>query len=784
MRRALAVGLLVAGLCPGCSSPAPSGEGRPPEAGRQGMENGPCYPNQTCNAGLVCRLGTCVRPQGDGGLDGKPSVDLPLASCKPGQDSDGDKISDIDEGCQAGRDTDGDGVPDYLDLDSDNDGIPDAIEAGDSDINTPPVDSDGDGVPDYRDLDSDNDGLPDSLEDRNGDGRVGCCRTTCGEKLAGCPDVKADACGAGQTCSAGTCSPVVELSCARGETDPRKPDTFGNVLDLSLGTAVCAPPATATAPGLKRVQTKSDTAGDWTVAIDETASYKTLTIASAAPKQAAAVFDYNQGGVVVAGFVVSRPSTVTTAAQEETAIAAALAKDVPAGPGTAVLRSPGAGGQSHDGFSRAAGAIVDLELTTAKDLSTVRNEVVGNVLQVTMPNLSGLPTPIGASAVKIVLRLTTVVRADGRVVVMGAVTDRTFDEDVSKVTSMIAQDFGAGTGLAKAGATMAGTCDSLRTQDLPLVDIIWVMDETGSMDPIRQQVATAAQSFFSKAIAAGIDFRMGVTNVCDPTGQFKTAVGKFCSKASTDPNDDGGVDRFLLPGEQTLFTACANNPPGYEGGTEYGLTNAKEAVKRHLPRAANAPDKIRTGANVVIIVVSDEIPAELGDQVPGVVGPLTPAELAVCPLAAAKQSAVNTALQPYVSYLSGASDPEAKAVFNVIGGLCQSPPNCALPAQQPNVAHGYRELAQQLGGLHVDICPANLTASVQKILDGILSYASPLKLGDAAIGASVEVVLDGVALPRSLTKGFSYSSAANAVSLPGMQVKKSSAIVVSYSRWQ
>lgn len=84
-------------------------------------------------------------------------------------DSDDDGILDAQEGL---ADRDGDGVPNFRDLDSDGDGIPDAIEAGDSDPQTPPRDSDGDGTPDYLDLDSDNDFVSDGEEDPNGNGVV------------------------------------------------------------------------------------------------------------------------------------------------------------------------------------------------------------------------------------------------------------------------------------------------------------------------------------------------------------------------------------------------------------------------------------------------------------------------------------------------------------------------------------------------------------------------------------------------------------------------------------
>lgn len=76
-------------------------------------------------------------------------------------DSDGDGISDADEGT---TDLDGDGFPNYLDDDSDGDGISDADEAGDANPDSPPVDTDADGVPDFLDTDSDGDGAFDASE--------------------------------------------------------------------------------------------------------------------------------------------------------------------------------------------------------------------------------------------------------------------------------------------------------------------------------------------------------------------------------------------------------------------------------------------------------------------------------------------------------------------------------------------------------------------------------------------------------------------------------------------
>lgn len=76
-------------------------------------------------------------------------------------DSDGDGIRNDDEGFVDEVNTDADDWPDWLDLDTDDDGISDAIEAGDADLETAPIDTDEDGTPDFRDVDSDGDGVPD-----------------------------------------------------------------------------------------------------------------------------------------------------------------------------------------------------------------------------------------------------------------------------------------------------------------------------------------------------------------------------------------------------------------------------------------------------------------------------------------------------------------------------------------------------------------------------------------------------------------------------------------------
>jgi hypothetical protein len=124
-------------------------------------------PDASVDAGLDAGVDAAVDAGVDGGVDAGP-VDTGVVDAGPPDsgvltDGDNDGIADLHEGNGA-VDSDGDGTPDSQDADSDADGIPDAVEAGDADVNTPPVDSDHDGVPDFRDTDADGDLIDDLVE--------------------------------------------------------------------------------------------------------------------------------------------------------------------------------------------------------------------------------------------------------------------------------------------------------------------------------------------------------------------------------------------------------------------------------------------------------------------------------------------------------------------------------------------------------------------------------------------------------------------------------------------
>jgi hypothetical protein len=723
----------------------------------------------------------------DAGLSDAIFTDGSIGCTDPSKDDDSDGISNGDEGCVTGRDSDGDKIPDWQDFDSDGDGIYDDIEKGAKDAagkcsgakapnNKWPCDSDGDGVPDYLDQDSDNDGVKDKDEDANGDGELGCCLTTCNKttlkQKSGCILTK-DGCGPGQTCSGGKCTPAVSFDCSNGETNPRNKDTFGDgKLDIERGTFICRDATEDDPKGRKAVALRKSSAGDWHLALDTAAVYGELSLTGGGAKQAAAVIDDSGVSREVAGFVVSRDATSDKVQTELGALLQTLNSSPPGGSGTVVQLGSGAEVKSHDGYDSIQGTIIKLTAGSASNVSSVRNSLIATLLGASIGSLGNLPAPYGSSHTEFVIRFSTVRRfafkkdsagkivkdANGdplddtdkskwRLVVVGAVAGYKNYTDPTRQTGIVVEDLSNGTALATAADKVDNECDVGKVGGMPIADIIWVVDTSGSMYNNQVDVANNASNFFSRALSSGLDFRMAVMPACQNQ--------KICK------------GRFLLPGEQSLFTGCIKAPGS--GSCEQGLASSMSAVKAALPRQSGDQTKVRPDAKLVVIQVTDELPATAKSSIGS-------SNLNVCTLSPSTKTSLDTLLAQYNDLFTGKTLPGAAAQVHTIAGVC----NNSCGAEK---AHGYMELSQLTGGQVGDICQKDLGATLQVIIDSVVSGASPVQLEYVPISSSVAVALDGVEIKRSRSNGFDYRSANNALVFIGVKYKTGAEVIASYKRW-
>jgi hypothetical protein len=362
-----------------------------------------------------------------------------------------------------------------------------------------------------------------------------------------------------------------------------------------------------------------------------------------------------------------------------------------------------------------------------------------------------------------------------QLLVMGAVSNLTNYRDPKRNTGVLVDDLSNGSSLALYSDKVGNSCEANTMKNVPRADILWVSDESGSMNDNRQDVTKNSTEFFKRAVAMGLDFRMGVTNVIPspPPASPQVGYAKFCSRISSNKSDSGGVDRFILPSEEAIFTSCIYNPPGYTGGTgpgEHGLYNARDALKGHLPKAPNDPSKFRTGVPIIIVVLTDQIAQYVKNEA----GSYT----STCTLPAANQTAILKTLQPLVDLFTGITDPEATiSKFLVLGGVCNN--KC-----YAMVAHGYRELVKIIGGMEADVCQKNLSATMQAFLDTIVASASPFKLNYVPISSSLATSVDGTVVQRSRWTGFDYNINSNTLVFINVKYQKGSVVFASYKRWE
>ncbi len=520
------------------------------------------------------------------------------------------------------------------------------------------------------------------------------------------------------------------------------------------------------------VQLASDPQGLLTLALPPSTAVLPVALAGAKPGETAVALDL----APVAALAALRPGALTPSL-ELAAILKRLSALLAAGKlGGLSVRASGTPGKSASGQPDVKEAIWDLEAASAGlEPAAIRALLLAAVLDRQPGSLSLSTAPVSAPSPQLTLKLT-VAKLGSAVATSAAVVTRG-ELDGSDRAAFALDDLANGTALAGPKVALRAECDSGIVDGSAMADILWVIDESGSMSDNRKDIVSHANSFFSRARAAGLDLRMGVTGVKKPTPD--SVPGKLCSRAPrSEVADDGGEDRFLTADEQALFSACVENPPYYEGGEEYGLTAIYWAIKRHLPRAKGAvPGKIREGAKLAIVVATDEAPEELkqGGSFEGRAGFLKPAELTStsCSLTAAHQASLDEMLRPLRELFA---QPAAQATLHVIGGICNNACNAEL-------AVGYRELAAELGGQVGDVCQHNLNATIDVVIDSIAAAASPRVLAHVPVSSTLAVEGNGLALPRSRNKGYLYNAATNSLTFVNVKLVKGDEVVASYRRF-
>ncbi len=263
------------------------------------------------------------------------------------------------------------------------------------------------------------------------------------------------------------------------------------------------------------------------------------------------------------------------------------------------------------------------------------------------------------------------------------------------------------------------------------VDILWVIDNSGTMSGEQQRLGEAFEGITSMFEDTVADFRLGVitTDVDDPEQRGRLQ----------------GDPAVLGPDTPELAEAFVANAAVGTQGSKY--EQGFEALELAMTEAAEVNEGFfREGAILEVVVVSDEDDHGQADVV-SVMGDLT-------------------GLVP---------DPDRFRLHAIVG---DEPYGCLTAESSAEAGSRYLAAARLSEGFDGSICLDDWTPLLEEIGLAVLGMQDTFVLSKEPDLDSLEVTVDDVLIPRRAADGWSYDIGQNAIVFdryavprPGMAIK-------------
>ena len=269
----------------------------------------------------------------------------------------------------------------------------------------------------------------------------------------------------------------------------------------------------------------------------------------------------------------------------------------------------------------------------------------------------------------------------------------------------------------------------------PVLDVLWVVDNSESMSNAIDSVRTNFESFIGEFLALNLDYHMAAvtTDMANPDQS-----GKFQGQM---------IDSSMSSSQaESLFLSSVN--AGAQGSAdEKGFDAAKTALSAPLINGTNS-GFLRNNAALSVIVVSDE------DD----------------------NSSISTS--NFVSFLNGLkSSPDLVRFSGFVGTITDLNVSC-----DRMEGTKYMDAAYQTGGFIIDICTNNYNIAMQEVALAAagLVVRFPLEQEPTSM-SSITVTVDGQDVPQDLFNGWTYDARDNAIIFHGDSIPENgSSVYVSY----
>lgn len=275
------------------------------------------------------------------------------------------------------------------------------------------------------------------------------------------------------------------------------------------------------------------------------------------------------------------------------------------------------------------------------------------------------------------------------------------------------------------------------------VDVVWVVDSSGSMAPRQAALAAQMPALFASMAGKGLTWRMAATTM-DMSASGER--GAFLRR-------DGGPPWVEYSQPDALSRMMSRLQPGATGSPmERGRHALKAAFSSPNSDGPNA-GFLRAQSLLVAVFLSDEEDQSANDDYLGFLNRIRP------PLANGQRGW----MADFVGVVP--DDPECKTT------------------QWNDFSPGtkYIDLARASGGVVESVCGANLSKLVASLQARILEVITAYRLSTAAQPDTVRVRVNGSPVPADPANGWTYDNATTSVIFHGAAIPPAGArIQVDY----
>lgn len=307
------------------------------------------------------------------------------------------------------------------------------------------------------------------------------------------------------------------------------------------------------------------------------------------------------------------------------------------------------------------------------------------------------------------------------------------------------------------------------------LDVLFVVDNSGSMLTSQNNLANNFPSFINKFITKGYDFRIAVTTTDAYYGdQFLSTGCSLCTTEQTRFRAGGSPQVFVIdradydlsqPSEEARLKSdfSLNVKVGTSGsGDERAFSSFKAALSSSLNVNFHRPD-----AFLAIVIVSDEEDFSQSQY-------------------SMNESYSNPnihAVDSYKTFLDSFTGGGASADYSV-SAISISDQSCrdqlaGGSGGAQKIANRYNQLVDLTGGTKNSIC-SPFDQTLDNISTQIMVEQRPVyTLDKIPIVASIRVIVGGVSVPQSSSDGWSYDASANTVTINGTTYKPRAGAAIS-----